>query len=226
VANQSVGIYTRVSTDLQSVDMQLAALRAHCTNRGWSIFHEYRDEGISGRTSSRPGLDQLMSDARKRKLDCVLVWAFDRFARSTKHLLIALEEFKSLGIQFVSYQQNIDTAGPFGEFFFTIVAAFGQLEHAMIRERVKAGLRNARAKGKRLGRPRVFVSEQRVEMLRGLGLSWRDIAKQLGVGVGTVHRIAQRRSKNVCGSFGTDGLTEPEETGLLCALAEPLTAGG
>src|SRR5438445_12290735 len=128
---------------------------------------------------------------------------------------MALDEFKSVGIQFVSYQQNIDTAGPFGEFFFTIVAAFGQLEHAMIRERVKAGLRNARAKGKRLGRPRVFVSEHRIQMLRGLGVSWRDIAEQLGVGVGTVHRTAQARSKNVCGGDAADGPTT--ETSMACA---------
>jgi DNA invertase Pin-like site-specific DNA recombinase len=216
----------RVSTDLQSVDMQLAALRDHCENRGWSIFREYRDEGISGRTSSRPGLDQLMSDARKRKLDCVLVWAFDRFARSTKHLLTALEEFKSLGIQFVSYQQNIDTAGPFGEFFFTIVAAFGQLEHAMIRERVKAGLRNARAKGKRLGRPRTYLNLDQIAELRTSGPSWHAIAKKLKVGVGTVHRAAQTRSKTPQHDFGRDGLSDGEGNGLVCALAEPLTAGG
>ncbi len=106
-----VGIYARVSTDMQSVDMQLDSLRQYGGNRGWTIQQVYSDQGISGAKVKRPALDQLMSDARKRKFDCVLVWAFDRFARSTQHLLMALEEFKAVGIQFVSYQQNIDTAG-------------------------------------------------------------------------------------------------------------------
>src|SRR5262249_41194860 len=147
------------------------------------------DEGVSGKKTSRRALDQLMSDARKRKVDCVLVWAFDRFARSTKHPLMALEEFKSVGIQFVSYQQNIDTTGPFGEFFFTVVAAFGQLEHAMIVERVRSGLAHARSKGKKLGRPGHHVNHIDVIALRSSGVSIRAIAAQLGSSIGTVTRI-------------------------------------
>jgi len=192
----SAAIYVRVSTDQQSVGMQLNALREYCAHRGWAIHREYCDEGISGKKSSRPALDQLMSEARKRKFDCVLVWAFDRFARSTKHLLIALDEFKSVGIQFVSYQQNIDTTGPFGEFFFTVVAAFGQLEHAMIVDRVRAGLAHARAKGKRLGRPGTTVERAQVFELRSSGASIRAIALQLNSSVGTISRVlASPRSR-------------------------------
>lgn len=137
-----------------------------------------------------------MSDARKRKFDCVLVWAFDRFARSTKHLLMALEEFKAVGIQFVSYQQNIDTAGPFGEFFFTVVAAFGQLERAMIVERVRSGLAAAKARGVRLGRRDCVVDTSRVEILRGYGMSWGKVAAELGVSIPTIQKAMRSRSTN------------------------------
>ena len=102
-----VAIYARVSTDMQSVDMQLDSLRQYCSNRGWVIQQVYSDQGISGAKVKRPALDHLMSDARKRKFDCVLVWAFDRFARSTKHLLMALEEFKAVGIQFVRDRKSV-----------------------------------------------------------------------------------------------------------------------
>jgi len=115
---------------------------------------EYVDVGESGAKDSRPRLNELMAAARKRQIDAVLVWRFDRFARSTKHLLLALEEFRSLGIQFVSYQENIDTSSPLGQALFTIVSAVAQLERDLIRERVNAGIRNARASGKHIGRPR------------------------------------------------------------------------
>ena len=113
-----------------------------------------------------------MDDARKRLIDRVLVWRFDRFARSTKHLLLALEEFRSLGVQFISYQENIDTSSPLGQAIFTIVAAVAQLERDLIRERVRAGLRDARAKGKKFGRPRAKIDAARVAELRRDGLSW------------------------------------------------------
>ena len=185
-----VAIYTRVSTNDQSTAMQVRELRAYCERRGWAIAQEYADEGISGTKASRPALDRLMRDARHRKWDCCLVWAFDRFARSTKHLLLALEEFKGLGIQFVSYQQNIDTAGPFGEFFFTIVAAFGQLERSMIVERVKSGMAAARARGVRLGRkpsPPPFDVEKARAMLAA-GQSMAAVGTALGVSAATICR--------------------------------------
>ncbi len=114
------------------------------------IFKEYCDNGVSGRKDSRPALDRLISDARKRRFDAVLCWRFDRFARSTKHLITALEEFKHLGIDFVSYQENIDTSSPMGKAMFTIVSAIAELEAEIIRERVMAGLSNAKAKGIKL----------------------------------------------------------------------------
>jgi DNA invertase Pin-like site-specific DNA recombinase len=127
-----------------------------------------------------------MSDARKRQFGAVVVWRFDRFARNTNHLLRALEEFRALGAQFISYEENVDTTTPLGQALFTIVGAVAQLERDLIRERVRAGIRNARASGKQLGRPRRVVDRDRVRDMRAAGASLRQIATQLGVGYGTV----------------------------------------
>jgi DNA invertase Pin-like site-specific DNA recombinase len=127
-----------------------------------------------------------MEDARKRRFDVIVVWRFDRFARSTKHLLLALEEFRSLGIQFISYQQNIDTSSPLGQALFTIVSAVAQLERDLIRERVSAGIRNARAMGRKFGRPMKALDLDRILQMRAEGQSLRQIAEKLGVGYGTV----------------------------------------
>ncbi len=191
-------IYARVSTvnHGQDPEMQLRDLRQYVAARGWTIAAEYVDRGISGSVESRPALNALTTDARKRKFDVVAVWKFDRFARSTRHLLCALDEFRSLGIQFVSYSESIDTTTPLGAAVFTIVAAVATLERDLIRERVRAGLRNARAKGKRLGRPPVDLDVATVCRLRGQGLSWRAISRAMGIGVGTLYRAFQSRSKN------------------------------
>ena len=188
-----MAIYARVSTKDQSCDLQVRDLRTYCAARKFTIFREYVDVGESGAKNSRPKLDELMADARKRKLDAILVWRFDRFARSTKHLLIALEEFRSLGIQFISYQENIDTTSPLGQALFTIVSAVAQLERDLIRERVNAGIRHARACGKQLGRPRRVVDRDEIIRLQEEGASLREIAKKLGIGYGTVRlRLSQR----------------------------------
>src|ERR1022692_1472383 len=129
----------------------------------------------SARKSSSPELNKLMDDARKRQFDAIVVWRFDRFARSTKHLLSALEEFRSLGIQFISYQENVDTSSALGQALFTIVSAVAQLERDLIRERVSAGIRNARANGKRLGRPKATVARERIFPLKDLAQSNRQI---------------------------------------------------
>src|ERR1700691_3349949 len=181
-----IGIYARVSTKGQSCELQVRDLRAYCTARGVDLVREYVDVGQSGAKDSRPELNKLMDDARKRQFDAIVVWRFDRFARSTKHLLTALEEFRALGIQFISYQENVDTSTPLGQALFTIVSAVAQLERELIRERVSAGIRNARANGKRLGRPMRTVDRDRILQLKTEGHSLRQIAAKLGVGYGTV----------------------------------------
>ena len=181
-----IGIYARVSTRDQSCELQVRDLRAYCAARGFEPGREYIDVGQSGAKESRPELNKLMEDARKRKFDVIVVWRFDRFARSTKHLLMALEEFRSLGIQFISYQENMDTSSPLGQALFTIVSAVAQLERDLIRERVTAGIRNARVNGKKLGRPKSAVDREQILELKEQGLSLRQIAANLGVGYGTV----------------------------------------
>src|SRR5215468_5677331 len=149
-------IYARVSTanNVQDPTMQTRELREYCERRGWQIVGEYVDVGISGAKDSRPELNRLMADAAKRRFDVVAVWRFDRFARSTSHLLRALEQFRALGIDFVSFRENVDTSTPTGKMVFTVLGAVAELERSLIAERVKAGLRNAQAKGKKLRRPR------------------------------------------------------------------------
>ena len=181
-----IAIYARVSTKDQSCELQVRDLRAYCGARGFDLVREYVDVGQSGAKDSRPELNKLMDDARKRQFDAIVVWRFDRFARSTKHLLSALEEFRSLGIQFISYQENIDTSSALGQALFTIVSAVAQLERDLIRERVTAGIRNARANGKKLGRPMRAVDRKEILELKAKGHSVREIAAKLGVGYGTV----------------------------------------
>jgi len=189
-----IAVYARVSTTDQSTESQLLDLRRYTRERGWDIFKEYVDEGISGTKDSRPALNELMNAAKKRRFDVVLVWRFDRFARSTKHLILALEEFKNLGIDFVSYQENIDTSSPLGSAIFTIISAVAQLERDIIAERVKAGLRRAVENGKRLGRPRVNVDVREIRQLRSEGLSLRAIASQVGISHTRVAQLLQTSS--------------------------------
>jgi len=187
-----VALYARVSTTDQSTDSQLLDLRRYVSERGWNIFKEYVDEGISGTKDSRPALNELMNDAKKRRFNMVLVWRFDRFARSTKHLILALEEFKNLGIDFVSYQENIDTSSPLGSAIFTIISAVAQLERDIIAERVKAGLRRAKENGKKLGRPKVEVDGEAIQRLRSEGLSLRAIARKMRVSRTTISEILRQ----------------------------------
>jgi DNA invertase Pin-like site-specific DNA recombinase len=186
-----IGIYARVSTRDQSCELQVRDLRAYCVARGFDLVREYIDVGQSGAKDSRPELNKLMDDARKRLFDIIVVWRFDRFARSTKHLLSALEEFRGLGIQFISYQENIDTSSALGQALFTIVSAVAQLERDLIRERVTAGIRNAQANGKKLGRPKSGVDRERILELKAQGQSLRQIAASLGIGYGTVRERLQ-----------------------------------
>jgi DNA invertase Pin-like site-specific DNA recombinase len=190
-----VAIYARVSTQNhgQDVSMQTRELEQFAKARGWQIVGQYLDAGVSGAKDSRPELNRLMGHAHKRKFDVVVVWKFDRFARPVSHLLRALETFSALGIAFVSLSEQMDTTTPAGKMVFTVLGAVAELERSLIAERVRAGLRNARAKGKTLGRPRTMVDANAVGRLRNQGVTWRAIAKQLGVGIGIVHRAAQER---------------------------------
>jgi DNA invertase Pin-like site-specific DNA recombinase len=207
---QNAAIYARVSTTDQDCEMQLRDLRSYCESRGWTAV-EYVDTGVSGAKTARQQLDRLMKDAKRRKIDVVICWRFDRFARSTKHLLDALEEFKSLGIGFVSHQEAIDTTSPMGKLLFVIVAAMGEMERSILIERVRAGMANAKAKGKSVGRPKkAFRRDLAVEM-RAAGSSWRTISRALGVPVSTVReacaknegraeRVLESAARNACKS--------------------------
>jgi len=188
-------LYARVSThNGQDPEMQLRELREYCLRRGWPVVGEYVDLGISGAKERRPELDRLIADAHKRKFEVIVVWKFDRFARSVSHLLRALENFRALGIEFVSLSEQIDTSTPTGKMIFTVLGAVAELERSLIAERVRAGLRNARAKGKRLGRPTKHVDTAQVAALRAQGASWRRrIGAQLGVSPATAYAAAKGR---------------------------------
>src|SRR6202162_2001706 len=173
-------IYARVSTSNQGQDphVQTRELGEFCERRGWTLL-EYVDIGISGTKEKRPALDRLVADAHRRKFDVVIVWRFDRFARSVSHLLRALETFKALGIEFVSLSEQVDTTTPTGKMIFTVLGAVAELERSLIAERVRAGLRNARAKGKRLGRPTKQIDAAQIAALRADGVPWRRIGEML-----------------------------------------------
>src|SRR6202171_5319456 len=187
-------IYARVSTANNGQDPRVQTRERHeyCPRRGWTIVDEYVDVGISGTREKRPQLDRLLTDAHRRHFDVVVVWRFDRFARSVSHLLKALENFRALGIEFVSLSEQVDTTTPTGKMIFTVLGAVAELERSLIVERVKAGLRNARAKGKRLGRPNKVLSASRIASLRSSGCSWRTIARQLGCSARTARRAWQK----------------------------------
>jgi DNA invertase Pin-like site-specific DNA recombinase len=195
---RQVALYARVSTlhGQQDPEMQLSELREYAGRRGLTIYQEYVDEGVSGSKESRPALNQLISDARRCRFDAVLVWKIDRFGRSLKHLVNSLADLSAWGIAFVSLRDNLDLSTPSGRLMFQIIGAMAEFERALIQERVRAGLRNAKAKGKQIGRPKVKVDSAEMLKLRTEGLSWRAIADRLQLGLGTVYRACN--------------LTEPE----------------
>ena len=188
-------VYARVSTRDQQPKTQLRELRAYAKRRNLRVAYELVDYE-SGAKEKRPELDKLLDLTRKRKVDVVLVWKFDRFARSTKQLVVALEEFRELGVDFISYTENVDTSTPAGKALFTMVSAFAEFERDLIRERVKAGLDRARAEGTRLGRPAVDndtiaeLNKARYKLKWGV----RKIARETGLSVGVVSKYTTRRS--------------------------------
>jgi len=190
-------LYARVSTlNGQHPEMQLAELREYASRRGWEIMGEYVDEGVSGSKESRPELNRLMADAHRRQFDIVLVWKIDRFGRSLKHLVNALADLDSYGVTFASLKDNLDLSTPSGRLMFQIIGAMAEFERALIQERVKAGLHNARRNGKQLGRPSRVVDLTSIARMKAEGHSLRNIAEKLRVGYGTVRtRLAAGERK-------------------------------
>lgn len=190
-----IAMYARVSTSHngQDPETQLIPLRDYCKARGFDVYREYVDI-VSGVKESRPQLDQLMEDARKRRFDAVVVWKLDRLGRSLKHLITLIDEFQALGVQFISYTEGMDTTTPAGKLLFNVIGAIAGFERDLIRERVKAGLERVRSQGRLLGRPTVSYDPERIVSLRETGLSCRAIAKETGVSVATVSRVLQNPS--------------------------------
>ncbi len=218
-------LYARVSTtgQGQNIGLQLEELRQVATQRSWRIYGEYADEGISGSQDSRPELDRLMADARAGRLDLVVVWKFDRFARSTRHLLTALEEFRLLGVDFVSLREQIDTSTPMGRAVFTIIAAVAELERELIRERVVAGVRRAQAMGKHCGRPRVEMDLRPAVALLEQGRGLREVASILGVNRNTLRRRLREGGLwlREATAGGSEALSPQKESGSGLTGSEP-----
>jgi DNA invertase Pin-like site-specific DNA recombinase len=185
-AKRRVAIYARVSTQDQDPQMQLRELHVYAKLRTFTIAGEFIDH-VSGATSERPELTKLWQSARARKIDTVLVWKFDRFARSTKQLIDALEEFRHLGVDFISITEQIDTSSPMGKAMFTVISAIAEFERSLISERVRSGIAKARAQGKQHGRPKTSTETiKAIKRLRRQGKSLNNIAQQLGVSHQTV----------------------------------------
>jgi DNA invertase Pin-like site-specific DNA recombinase len=189
---KAVAIYARVSTDRQTVDMQIHELKAYVERRGWNLHREFIDQGYSGSDTKRPAFQEMMNEAKKRRFDVLLVWKLDRLSRSMKDLVMVLNELGGLGIDFVSYDNNLDTSTPTGKLVFHVIGAVAEFEKDIIKERVKAGLENAKRKGKKLGRPGVDDSViEEAKVLRGQGKSFWTIGKQLGIS----EEVARQRLK-------------------------------
>jgi DNA invertase Pin-like site-specific DNA recombinase len=192
-----VGLYARVSTvHGQDPEVQLLELREYCQRRGVEIAEEFVDKGISGSRERRPGLDRLMVACRKRLLDAVVVYRYDRFARSLRQLVNALEEFRALDIDFISLHEGVDTSTPNGRLVFGIFASIAEFERELIRDRVRSGIAAAKAKGKKLGRPKVDADLERISSLRASGASWRAISRRTGVSVRTILRAVEGCGNN------------------------------
>ena len=188
-------LYMRVSTVDQHPETQLHDLRGLAAQRGFEVVNEYTDK-ISGAKAKRPGLDQLLTDARRGKFDVVMVWAFDRMARSVRHFLEVLDELNHLEIEFVSFRENIDTGGPLGRALVVIIGAIAELERNLIIERVRAGMRRARLEGRRIGREPLNVDRQALLRDRARGMSLTELAKSYRISRTSVCRVI-RESKPV-----------------------------
>jgi len=190
-----VVLYARVSTGDQHRETQLLDLREMAKQRGFEIVREYSDV-ISGAKSKRPGLDSLMSDARRHRFDVVLVAAFNRIARNVRHFLEVLDELNHLGIQFISLRENIDIGGPLGRAMLTIIGAISELERSLIVERVKAGMRRAKLEGRRIGRTPLNIDRERVVEDRRSGMSLTKVASKHRISRASVCRLMREAGAN------------------------------
>ena len=203
---KKAAIYVRVSTPDQHVESQLYDLRELASRRGFEVVHEYEDRGICGQKARRPGLDALMKDARQKKFSVVLVAAFDRIARSTKNFLQIVDELDGMGIEFVSRRENIDTSGPMGRLFMTLISSIAELESDLIRERVRAGMRRARLEGRQIGRARLDIDRQQVVIDRRSGMSLTQVAKKHGISRASVCRMVKESDDTSAIAPSTSGL--------------------
>jgi DNA invertase Pin-like site-specific DNA recombinase len=188
-------LYTRVSTPDQHVETQLYDLRKLAAQRGFEVVREYCDRGISGSKAHRPGLDAMMADAQRREFSVVLVAAFDRIARSTKNFLEIVDELQELGIEFISAREAIDTSGPMGRMFITLVGSIAELERSLIVERIKAGMRRARMEGQRLGRAPLNINHDALVRDRLAGMSLSIVARKYGISRASVVRFVREAKR-------------------------------
>jgi DNA invertase Pin-like site-specific DNA recombinase len=193
-------VYLRVSTSDQTVENQRLAIGRYCEQHGWQIVQTYEDSGISGAEHDRPGLDRLKADCGRGRFNVVVVWKFDRLARSVSHLLETLELLRGHGVDFVSTSEAIDTTTAVGKMCLTMVASISEFERSLICDRVRAGMQRAKKDGKHCGRPRKGFDAELVLRLSGAGLSLRQIAKQAGVSYGTIHRFLKSVTKGLEGA--------------------------
>lgn len=186
-----VALYARVSTPDQHVENQLLDLRKLAAQRGFEVSREYCDRGVSGSKSRRPGLDAMMADARRGEFSVLMVAAFDRIARSTKNFLEIVDELHELGIEFISAREAIDTSGPMGRMFLTMVGSIAELERSLIVERIKAGMRRAKMEGQKLGRAPLDINHDALVRDRLAGMSLTNVAKKYGVSRASVVRFVR-----------------------------------
>jgi DNA invertase Pin-like site-specific DNA recombinase len=191
-----VALYARVSTlNGQSPQLQLDELRQYAQARGWTVYSEYCDLGVSGSKDSRPELNRMIADAHARKFDGIAVWKLDRLGRSLKHLVTTIEDLEHYGVSFVSLRDNLDLSTPAGRLMMHVIGAMAEFERELIRERVNAGIKSAQARGVRFGRPKIYCSALKIAALREQGVPWVEVARKLGAGKGTVQRVYARHLK-------------------------------
>lgn len=210
-----VAFYVRVSTVDQHPETQLRELREYAKNRGLTIAGEYVDHGFGGAKARRPALDRMLEDARRCRFDTLIVWSCDRLARSTKHFLQVLDELDSCGVQFVSLREAFDTSGALGRAFLGIVAVLGEMERALLIERVRSGMARARAEGRQIGRARLDVNREQVIQDRRSGMSLTQVAKRHGISRASVCRLMKEAKSDP--AFPAVATSVPEQASAVGA---------